>query len=89
MLPPNFWLPPPLNIVFVVLSICVIGSYFLAYTNYKKARKYKRELDYIKSKYHSEDTILNKPQISPKDNKTTNRIAKECDNLANKKGYRP
>ena len=77
-MPPNFWLPSDPNITFVVLSIGAIVSYILAYYYWKKALKYKKELDFIRSKYHS-DAILINPKTSATDNTTTSNKLKGID----------
>lgn len=84
-MPPNFWLPPDLNITFVVLSIGAIGSYILAYYYRKKALKYKGELDFIRSKYHSDTNLIN-PHTSKIDSKATNNKSKGKDICSNIKG---
>ena len=83
MLPPNAELLPPIPdfITFLILIILAFILNITTYKNSQKARKYKRELDAIKSKYQLDepDANLNKIQTSATVNTATNKNSKGDD----------
>ncbi len=83
-MPPDFWLPQPPDITFVVLSVVAITSYILALRDRRIARQYIWELDSLKRKHHSDedDNILKKPMISPTQAATTNKEANKNGNCS-------
>ncbi len=42
----------------IVLSVCAIVAYVWGYRNYKKARKYKEELQLLKQRYLSKGSPI-------------------------------
>ncbi len=79
MLPPEFWQRAPITFTWVVGNITLIVCFFLAFRYYRKAKRYKKQLDALKHHSDDLDNIHTKPNISTIDNTPTNNRAKEGD----------
>lgn len=70
-MPPEFWQPKPMDLSFVLLSLCSIISWYLGYYYWRKFKRCQKKLDSFKS-YSEPDNILPNPQSSPTVNATIN-----------------